>query len=108
MLIEPSYKLKGNLIERNEKRIEEINKLKGTDKLHCTIKKINDSLNSDDKCIFEDCLHNLFLEEIRDDIVHTYFDRLKKIDKLTDKFIENYNNHAHKGLCYTLRKVWRA
>ena len=108
MLIEPSYKLKGNLIERNKKRIEEINNIKGTNKLHCTVKKINDSLTNNNKNIFKDCLHNLFLEEIRDDILYTYFERLKEVDELEEKFIENYNEEGEEGLCYTLRKVWRA
>ena len=108
MIIIPSNNFKGNLIQRNNRRIKSVNELKNTHKLYNIIDEIDKSLKNNNEYIFKENINTIFLEEIPDILINTYFERLKCIANIKSRFVDIYNEHSHKGYCFTMKKIWRS
>lgn len=105
-----SYKFKGNIVERNETRIESVKKLADNDKIKDIIRRANVAYKNFNYEVLKDILLNeLFFEEVEDLILNKYINKLYEnktyIDM--DKFIVTYKKYARRGLLYTIDKVIR-
>ena len=110
MKIVASYKFKGNVVERNETRIESIDKLANSDKIKDITYRVSEEYKNFNYEKLRDILLNeLFFEEVEEFILNKYINKLYENKKNIniDKFIITYKRYAERGLLYTIDKVIR-
>lgn len=110
MKIVASYKFKGNVVERNETRIESIDKLANSDKIKDITYRVSEEYKNFNYEKLRDILLNeLFFEEVEELILNKYINKLYENKKNIniDEFIITYKKYAERGLLYTIDKVIR-
>ena len=110
MKIVASYKFKGNAVERNEARIELVEKLADSDKIKDITHRASEAYKNFNCEELKDILLNeLFFEEVEEFILNKYINKLYENKKNIniDKFIITYKKYAERGLLYTIDKVIR-